>query len=153
MIALKRVDVLKSISAASAGLAIVLCSGCGGGGPPTYPVSGSVVYDGKPVPTGMVALVPAASGPRATGAIAADGSFTLEAPAGDYKVAVLAPRETSMGDLSENNWVEAFRKSSPEPYVPGLYSDPETTPLSFTVTPDGENLCTLKIEPIKRRRR
>lgn len=101
----------------------------------------------------MVTLVPTQAGPRASGAIGADGSFSLEAAAGDYKVAVLAPREMNLGDVNETNWVKAFRVPSQDPYVPGLYGDPETTPLKFTVTAEAENQCSLKIEPIKRRRR
>lgn len=135
----------------AAGVTVAACTGCGSGGPPTYPVSGSVVYAGRAVPTGLVTLVPMAGGERWSGAIGGDGSFSLQAAAGDFKVAVLAPRESNAGAIDSTNWERAF-KGAAVPYVPGLYGDPETTPLKFTVVADGENLCNLTIEPLKPRR-
>jgi len=131
---------------------LALCLGCGSGGPPTYPVSGSVVYAGRPVPTGSVTLVPTQGSARASGAIGDDGSFSLEAAAGEYKVAVLAPRSSISSEVNETNWEQAFRATA-EPYVPGFYGDPETTPLKFTVIADGENLCNVQIDAPKRRTR
>ncbi len=47
--------------------------GCGQGGPPTYPLSGSVTWNGKPVPVGLIRLVPDADagnpGPAAVAVI------------------------------------------------------------------------------------
>src|SRR5205823_12586516 len=51
-------------------------AGCGGGGPKTALVRGTVTYKGKPVPNGTVTFIPA-SGHHATGDIRPDGSYTL----------------------------------------------------------------------------
>ncbi len=143
---------LNNLVIRAAGVALAVCCGCGRGGPPTYPVSGSVAYAGRPVPTGSVMLVSLQGESRASGTISADGSFTLKAPAGDYKVAVSAPRELPVGEVNPDNWEQAFRATA-QPYVPGFYGDPETSPLKFTVTADGTNQCDLKIPPLKQRRR
>ncbi|MGL4514421.1 MAG: hypothetical protein ACRCT8_15135 [Lacipirellulaceae bacterium] len=95
---------------------------------------------------------PTDGGPHTSGVIGADGGFALEAPAGDYRVVVLAPRGLPAGNIDSTNWEKAFRTVS-QPYVPGFYGDPETTPLKFTVTADGENRFDVKIEPPQRRRR
>lgn len=62
-------------------LVAAIAVGCGGGGPVTYPVSGKVTYDGKPVPIGSVALIPNAaqdnSGPQAYASIK-DGLFQTD---------------------------------------------------------------------------
>lgn len=56
--------------------------GCGGGGGPvTYPVSGTVTYNGKPVPTGSVSIIPNGAqdnkGPQAYASIK-DGAFQTD---------------------------------------------------------------------------
>jgi hypothetical protein len=84
-------------------LAALALSGCAGGGVPmqkTYPVSGAVLLDGKPVPNATVVFHPVDAGPfkwneRPQGKTDAQGRFTLTtyatgdgAPAAAYKVAV-----------------------------------------------------------------
>jgi hypothetical protein len=133
-----------------AGVTLAL-SGCGSGGPTTYPVKGTVIYAGRPVPTGSVTFVPTQGGERAVGAIGGDGSFSLEAAAGEYKVAVFASRESPNPEMNASNWEQAFRTKS-QPIVPGFYGDPEQTPLKFSVVADGANLCTVNIQPLRRRR-
>lgn len=78
------------------GLAVVCWSlgclglaGCGGrggdAGPPRYTLSGSVTFEGKPVPTGYISFVPDAAkgntGPGA-GATISNGKFATEAGKG-----------------------------------------------------------------------
>lgn len=61
--------------------ALLLC-GCGGGmdGPTRYPVSGTVTFDGKPVPKGFITLTPnhakGNSGPGGGGPIK-DGTYSI----------------------------------------------------------------------------
>jgi hypothetical protein len=61
-------------------LALVL-GGCGSGGPALYELSGIVIYDGKPVPKGLVMLTPDTSkgnkGPDCRVAIV-DGRYRTE---------------------------------------------------------------------------
>lgn len=77
---------------AAAGLLLTLtlapCWGCGGRGRAaaslkTVPVKGTVRLNGKPVTKGTVKFEPEVPGRTATGAIQADGSFTLSTYATD----------------------------------------------------------------------
>jgi hypothetical protein len=85
------------------GLALAL-AGCGGGAdlPKTYPVTGSVVRGGRPVPGGALQFT--AAGDNAVtvaGEVGPDGAFTLQtlkgvtkaagAPAGEYRVTYVFP--------------------------------------------------------------
>jgi hypothetical protein len=135
----------------AAGFALAFCAGCGSGGPPTYPVSGTVMFAGKPVPTGAVMFFPNDGGPQTHGVIGADGHYAVEVPAGNHRVAIAAPRGLPVTNVDSSNWEKAFRTVL-QPYVPGVYGDPETTPLSFTVVADQENVYDVKIEAPRRRR-
>lgn len=73
--------------------ALVALVGCGDGHPKTYPVSGKVTVNGKPVATGDIMLIPEKG--RAAGGPIVDGRFQLTtfdendgAPKGTYKVVV-----------------------------------------------------------------
>ena len=54
----------------------VAAIGCGRGGPELAPVSGKVVYNGKPLPFGAVTFQPE-SGRSSTGIIQPDGTFQM----------------------------------------------------------------------------
>lgn len=80
----------------SLSLIVLLIStvGCGGNAsatPETFNVTGKVTYEGQPVGEGFVQVQDSTSGRSAQGAIAADGTFSLQAPAGTYQVAVVPP--------------------------------------------------------------
>ncbi|MBN1588927.1 MAG: hypothetical protein JW888_05380 [Pirellulales bacterium] len=63
--------------------------GCGESGPPTFPVTGSVTYQGKPLPLGSVMFVPQDKHGQAKGSpIDANGHYQLDAAAGEYMVEV-----------------------------------------------------------------
>lgn len=66
--------------------------GCGGeDGPTTYPVSGTVTYQGKPLTKGQIAFRPdterGGSGPMQAGNIV-DGKFTCEATEGPKRIEI-----------------------------------------------------------------
>src|SRR5262245_4451842 len=58
------------------GALLVGLSACTGG-PRTFPVKGTVMYNGKPVPKGTVLFTPVTSGPTATGEINKNGTYQL----------------------------------------------------------------------------
>lgn len=63
----------------------VLLSGCGGGGPNVYELSGTVSFDGDPLPYGRVTFVPDTEKGNSGGAGYADvinGEFDTAAPGG-----------------------------------------------------------------------
>jgi hypothetical protein len=96
-------------------LAPLLAAGCNSSGlPPTYPVTGTVVYKGgQPMKGGSIQLAPVQESPlRVLGEIAEDGTFSLAtlkdnarasgAPEGEYRVFVQPPlRFDPRGGLQE----------------------------------------------------
>ena len=58
------------------GLLLVLVSGCAPSGPQRVAISGSVTFDGKPVPKGMIAFISTGGGPSTGGKII-DGRYDV----------------------------------------------------------------------------
>lgn len=125
-------------------LALVLSAvGCGDGGPPLAPVSGTATVNGKPLAVGSVSFRPdAAKGNTSphhpTGSIRADGRFELftlgkpGAPPGHYKVLVFADANTTVGG------------NAAHPKPPAWLTDPKytaerTTDLRVEVVPSLES--------------
>lgn len=110
--------------------ALAVSLGCSGpSGPPTYPVSGEVTFNGEPVATGTILFEPFQSDGTlpASGQII-DGKFNFEIEKGDKKVKVFADRE--VGDPDP---VMGARRR--ENYIPAKYND--RTELFAEVTTDG----------------
>ena len=124
-----------SLSLLSAGLSAL--AGCGDGKLPLYPVTGSVLVDGKPAGGAMVILCPIeASSPelqkeRPFGTTGPDGKFKLTTflkddgvPLGEYKVLV--------------QWVAAGaaydERSGNSDRLRGKYMNLENTPLTASIT-------------------
>jgi hypothetical protein len=127
---------------AAAFLLAGLCSlGCGGSGPRTAAVSGTVTYKGQPVPNANVSFVPeASSGRAATGLTDANGRFKLGtfstsdgAILGNYRIGIIArgpdrppkPGETGSGMPGE--------LMPGEPTIPTKYFAPDTSGLTHEV--------------------
>ncbi len=65
-----------------------LLFGCGDG---THQVTGKIMLDGKPLPEGRIAFVPAAGGIGGAAEIK-EGVYSLKAPSGDYSVQISAEK-------------------------------------------------------------
>lgn len=83
--------------------AVLLAPGGCQQGPRTYKVTGTVSYDGRPVPDGGVIFHPADDTAPAHGTIT-DGRFELQAVQGSHRVEIRAAREapelrSSMGPV------------------------------------------------------
>jgi hypothetical protein len=79
---------------------IVIASGCATepAGPKTYPVTGVVTFDGKPLATGSIVFDPAdGQGQGQAGTITA-GQFKMESCAGSMKVSITASSESGKTD-------------------------------------------------------
>ncbi len=118
-------------------MVLLLALGCGSG---TCEVTGTVTFDGQPVPHGDIVLndVEGRLGPD-YGKIE-DGRFALQAKPGRKKVEIRASREvperkTEMGAYFED-------------YIPRRYNA-ETT-LTADVTPGGKNHWDYKLEKGKK---
>ena len=112
---------------------------------PVVPVEGKVLHRGKPVAGAVVFLVPAADGAaddavRPRGVTGPDGTFRLTtyaqddgAPPADYAVSVRCPppQSASDGPLGVGPPRDMFR---------GRYSNPRTSGLQVSITPDTTQL-------------
>lgn len=128
------------IAPAALAAAILACvaaaPGCGESGPTMGRVAGKVTYNGKPVPKGTISFQSTAPGGRnATGAIAEDGSYTLQtenpgdgAIVGDYKVAVTARDDVILDYIPK-------KAPPPKRLTPEKYENPETSGLTAKVEP------------------
>jgi len=129
--------------------AAVALAGCGGKGPSlkTYPVTGTVTYDGKAVAGATVAYVSkSVEAPRCTGVTDPDGKFSLAtyaggnqilkgAPAGDYQVTIVkmeatggssASVDTKMESMSDIERQEAMSKMWQQQRAPDGQNRPKT---------------------------
>jgi hypothetical protein len=125
----------------TAGLAVLLISGCGKSG--LYRVEGKVVFpDGTPLTAGTVEFNPldkdAILAPR--GEIEADGTFRASthkegdgAPPGDYRVAITPPDELEPG------------RPRPLPYD-RRFKTFETSGLEYTVKEGRNEFFTITVE-------
>lgn len=133
-------------------LVVINSSGCGSDSPKTVPVTGKVSYNGQPVTSGTLMLIPAGEGGYgATGQIQSDGTFQLTsfkpndgAAPGNYKVTIqVFPDEESGGE--ELGLPGAEFGAGKKPPIPLGYSDPETTKLTALIN-DAETELDLKLE-------
>ena len=122
-----------------AGLAI----GCGGG-PQSLQVEGRVSFNGTPVPSGAVIFLDALD-QRCLAEIGEDGRYQTDLPAGEHRVGISAPRETT------STGFEAFEEPSLPPYVPFQYADPTHSGLVVTVEEDGDNVFDFPLKDARRR--
>jgi hypothetical protein len=118
-------------------IAIVLAaSGCGGG-TTKVTVSGTVSYHGRPLSGGMLQFVSADGGAPAAAPIRKDGTFIMTGVVpGDVKVSLQAT-PTSAGPSGDKT---ATGKTITPDDLPEKYRDPETSGLSYTITPATKQL-------------
>jgi hypothetical protein len=118
------------------GLAGLLLAGCGPAGPPTYEVSGTVTWNGQPLPAGDIIFQPV------DGTVAPDpgkirqGQFRFRAKAGLKKVVIYATRAGKYDSVMQSYEREA--------YLPARYNT--HTELTAVVTPGGANHFDFPLE-------
>ncbi|WP_145258324.1 hypothetical protein [Planctomycetes bacterium Pan216] len=113
-------------------LAVVLAAGCGDGRPQRFPVSGTVVVDGKPLTKGVVRFVPDGSRP-ATGKVLEDGRFAMTTfggadgvMPGKHRVEIFAIEQLGP---NKRQWL-----------VPKKYSSYTTSGLEYTIDEPADDL-------------
>jgi hypothetical protein len=114
-------------------------SACGGSSrKPTFPVTGKLLWDGKPIPNASVVFHPVKEDTpeplRPRGKTKEDGSFTLTtydtddgAPAGEYR-------------LSVELWLGGRPDEGPSNRLPPQLGNPETSRLTATVAASPNDL-------------
>ena len=132
------------LSAAAIVLASLFATGCGGpkGPPGTIWVSGSVLYDGKPLPEGAVHFAPegkAAAG--SGGSTRLKGSrFGLFLRPGNYGVAVISEEGVAVMDMKTGREIPAKSR------IPQKYTAVTTSGLEATFD-SGHRTADLSLSP------
>lgn len=151
-------------------LVIVACIGCNSGSkrPPTYQVSGTVTYQGKPLEGAMVTFVPAdgVQVEAATGITDSSGKFKLTtytaddgANAGDFLVKVAKydgkkptkeEQEAYVVSYEEEQKMQFATDEKPQPpaknLLPPKYGYEGTSGITFSVTKAGPNTIDIKLD-------
>ena len=116
------------------------------GGPRTFPVKGTVMYNGKMVPKGTVLFTPVNGGPTATGEINEDGTYRLTtykpgdgACIGEYRVVIMA-MEPLRGEPP----------TAPPPLIPDKYSSLALSDLKANVQ-ERDNVCDFTLVGVTRK--
>jgi hypothetical protein len=124
-------------------LVLVVAVGCGDGRVklPTASVSGTVAYQGKPLPGGRI-LFQHSTGQAAAADLATDGSFKLLAFQGKNQVAVYCYQ-------CEGLIVGVPPRKPVKNLIPSRYNEPANSGLTFDVKPGEDNKAqfTLKDQP------
>jgi hypothetical protein len=140
-------------------LLCLLITGCNSGGrAPTYPVSGTVIMNDKPLEGAAVVFVPTegATGQEAAAAVTdAEGKYTLRANAGEYRIKVSkfdgkkpSKEEQEKYISYEEEQKMQFGDDKPTPparnLLPAKYGDDSTSGLTYTVN-KGSNTRDIKL--------
>jgi hypothetical protein len=115
------------------GVVLVLTAvftGCGGSGPKTYPISGTVNYNGQPLPEGTIILF--APGEVDESGKISGGKFAFSAKKGSKRVKILASRQE--GPVDPQMGAAPLKQ-----YIPAKYSSEETE-LTMEVKDSGKNV-------------
>lgn len=79
-------------------VAVFACAGCSGdGAPPRYTVTGKVSHQGAPVENGTIQFENPEAGQSNSSPLGAGGTYSLDVPAGAYKVSVIPPTIMTKG--------------------------------------------------------
>jgi len=154
---------LSKVLRACAAMGFMFLSGCGGGDkwvegrPPVYPVSGQVMYQGKPLEGASVTFSPVegeGSEFGASGQTNAEGRYSLTtftqddgAPAGRYHVTVTKATPIVYPDPRDPSTVNLPPlKVEQKHLIPEKYSSPKTTDLEAEVSDSDENEFNFELE-------
>jgi hypothetical protein len=117
-------------------LAGLFLAGCGPSGPPTYEVSGTVTWNGQPLPAGDITFEPVDPSVTPDHGKIRKGQFQLRAKAGAKKVVIIATRPGKYSSV-----VQSYER---EAYLPARYNT--HTELTAEVKPDGVNRFDFPLE-------
>lgn len=132
--------------ASCAALLLLLLAGCGGGGPVTHSVSGTITYNNRPVAEAQVGFIPTdptAQTKPARGQTDAAGRYTLTTyVTPEYKAAGAMAGKfnvTVEKGLPQNQIVTYDDIKNRKPEIPPAYADSQQTKLTAEVTAAGPN--------------
>jgi hypothetical protein len=119
-------------------LLLLALGGCYDQGPSKYKVTGSVMWEGEPIPDGYVVFQPLDRDFTDDAGPIKEGTFEFEATAGEKRVQIHASRPDPSGKVDP-----AMGMVARQVYIPSHYNS-ETT-LTATVKSDGENKFEYKL--------
>tara|TARA_R110002111_G_scaffold2705_4_gene17950 strand:+ start:41405 stop:41833 length:429 start_codon:yes stop_codon:yes gene_type:complete len=119
--------------------------GCGSSadGVVRYPVTGTVTWNGQPLPEGDIIFIPTEKTARPEGAVIKEGQFELTLAPGSMRVEIRASRET--GKMIESAVDPGQKIAVVENYIPAKYND--KSELKAEVSADGENQFQFELAP------
>jgi len=125
-----------------------LVPGCGPSGPKMYPVSGTVNYQGKPLPLGTLMFVPKQGTPSKPSLIDGSGHYSLQAVAGEHRIQVVAvpEREGGRPDPTVEGGIDYTGVPEVESLIPEKYNRFDTSGITVTVKPDGPNTIDINLD-------
>ena len=98
-------------------LAALALAGCSSDGPARFAVTGKVTFQGQPVEEGQITFEDPAAGQVNSGKLGSGGSYSVELPAGDYRVSVAPPLVETPGTRdSPGDMVPKNVKNIPKKY-------------------------------------
>ena len=123
----------------------------GGCAPSHYPVSGTVLFEGKPFPEVSVSLIPDVKGVSAVGVTDQDGQFTLETgntkgvPPGNYTAVFHKFPPPAKATVADERIPGGAAIAKTVQMVPEKYLKPETSDVKVKVpSPDGKYVLEIK---------
>lgn len=111
--------------------------GCGGEDSASHQIRGNVSYEGRSLVSGTVMFQPTI-GKTVIGVIQSDGSFTLSAPAGSYRIGIV-----SLAEIPSE--VDVWKPGAMLPLqtFPAKYHRPEHSGIAVDVAANDRNEVTL----------
>jgi hypothetical protein len=117
-------------------VAVVAVAGCTGKGVKKVTVHGTVSYKGQPLRSGILKFV-GPDGSYSAASIQTDGTYIItDVVPGEVKVGVMEAPQSAGSSSSD----ERPGAKSPPVSLPPKYHDPETSGVTYTITPDTKEL-------------
>jgi hypothetical protein len=131
--------------------AALLAAGCGVGGDKPASVSGHVVFNGKPVTSGVVVLIGANGKASEPGSVQSDGAFSIaKSPAGKVKVSFdnpPPPPVTNQPGAANPEAKEQAETAAHYTPTPLAYKDPDQSGVTLDLKAGKNENIEIKLPP------
>jgi hypothetical protein len=112
-----------------------------------YKVTGTVSYDGTPLPCGIVMFVAEEGPPSQPVQIGPGGRYELQAVAGRHTVVVVAvPPAQGRPDPDEEGGIDYSDAPPAKSLIPEMYNRQETSGITVVVEPKSVNEIPIRLE-------